>query len=423
MHVILATIGTHGDVLPYFGLGAALRAKGHDVTLATSEQFGLMASAHGFDFCQIVTDAEWNTALRNPDMWHPLKSGLVLAKWGVPLIERQFADLIRVARGADSVIVTNPGVLAARLLHEKQGNPLATLLLQPWMIPSAYAPPLMPIRLPSRAPRWAWKWYWKAFHAAGQRLIGIDLNRVRTRLGLDPVQRALQWWLSPQLVIGMFPEWFASPQPDWPHQVRLAGFPLYDGGPNHEQPTREALKFCEGPDRPIVFTFGTGMMHAENLYRSAMDACKSLGMPGIFLTNFKHQLPAALPDFIRHFEFARFRDLFPHCAAVVHHGGIGTVSQGLAAGIPQLIVPFAFDQMDNAARVRKLGAGDWLHRKRATGSGVASGLQAIMTPACRMQCGVVADKLKGTDPLAAAADLVDSMSALATPTERSLQSR
>jgi UDP:flavonoid glycosyltransferase YjiC (YdhE family) len=45
----------------------------------------------------------------------------------------------------------------------------------------------------------------------------------------------------------------------------------------------------------------------------------------------------------------------PRAAAVVHQGGAGTTHQALAAGHPELIVPFAHDQPDNAHRVERLG--------------------------------------------------------------------
>jgi len=64
----------------------------------------------------------------------------------------------------------------------------------------------------------------------------------------------------------------------------------------------------------------------------------------------------------------------PHCAAIVHHGGIGTTSQALAAGIPQLIRPMAFDQFDNANRIEKLGCGRWLRNDR----NLANELQQIL---------------------------------------------
>ena len=77
------------------------------------------------------------------------------------------------------------------------------------------------------------------------------------------------------------------------------------------------------------------------------------------------QLPAPLPSFARHCEFAPFRLLFPYCAAVLHHGGVGTTTKAVAAGTPQLILPVAFDLVDNAKRVKQLGVGDWLKVKRS----------------------------------------------------------
>ena len=49
--------------------------------------------------------------------------------------------------------------------------------------------------------------------------------------------------------------------------------------------------------------------------------------------------------------------LLPHCAAVVTHAGIGTVSQSLNAGTPLLSVPHFGDQFDNADRLERLGVG------------------------------------------------------------------
>ena len=55
------------------------------------------------------------------------------------------------------------------------------------------------------------------------------LNEWRRELGLPPVTRVFSDWIhSPQRVIGLFPDWFGNPQPDWPAAVRLTGFPLYD---------------------------------------------------------------------------------------------------------------------------------------------------------------------------------------------------
>ncbi len=50
-------------------------------------------------------------------------------------------------------------------------------------------------------------------------------------------------------------------------------------------------------------------------------------------------------------------DVLPHAAVLVCHGGSGTVLGGLAAGVPQVVVPFGADQPENAKRIAAIGAG------------------------------------------------------------------
>ena len=245
---------------------------------------------------------------------------------GSAFLGRQYALLAGLTADGDAVLAASPGVLAARLVQERLSRPMASVVLQPWMIPSTTAPPVMPggMTLPRGAPRWAGNLYWRLLDVVGRLLLGSRLNRLRASLGLKPARRIFQWWISPERVIGLFPEWYGRPQADWPPQVRLAGFPAFDGGRAYDLPP-DVREFCRaGPT--VAFTFGTGMMHAERLFRVAVGACRRLGVRGLLLTRHTGQLPDVLPPFVRHCEFASFQQLFPLCAAVVHHGGVGTVA-------------------------------------------------------------------------------------------------
>jgi len=91
-----------------------------------------------------------------------------------------------------------------------------------------------------------------------------------------------------------------------------------------------------------------------------------LGCRAVFLTMKPQQLPADLPDSIFVAIYAPFSRLLPRASAMVHHGGIGTTSQCLAAGIPQLVVFMSLDQPDNAARVERLGVGLCISSKDLT---------------------------------------------------------
>ncbi len=411
-HVILASAGTHGDVLPFVALGVALRSRGNRVTLAVNEHFRPMALDKGFEFVALVSEEETRQFLSDPDLWHPVKCGLVGARWGVRCLRRQYELLAEVAADGESVLAASPAVLAARLVQEKLSRPLASIYYTPWMIPSCTSPPAMTggWTLPRWAPHSIGHLYWRIVDLVGSALLGSHLNKLRTSLGLKRIRRIFQWWISPDLAIGMFPPWYANPQPDWPSQMRIAGFPMFDG-PTDECLNPEVLEFCQTGDPPIVFTFGTGMMHAADLFRQAVEACRRIGLPGILLTKHGNQLPNALPPTVRHFDYVSLQQLLPHCAAIVHHGGIGTVAKALATGTPQLIIPHAWDQLDNARRVEQLNAGDFLTRRRATAVRISRTLVALMNGEMQAQCREIASRCDDKETMNLAAEWVEELSA------------
>ncbi|HLJ97866.1 MAG TPA: glycosyltransferase [Gemmataceae bacterium] len=410
MHVILATMGTDGDVFPHVGLGVQLRARGHQVTLAAPEPYRNLAADLGLGFRPLVTAEEAGRMLADPDLWHPLRSGPMMARWGAGLLPRQFELLAMLAAGPASVLVANPGVLAARLVQEKRICPMATLLLQPGILPSISAPPEMPggLTLPRGMPRPVGRLYWAAIDATGCLLVGGSLNRLRAALGLRPVRRVFQWWLSPELVIGLFPHWYAAPQPDWPAQLRLAGFGRYDGGRGGDF-ADDIRSFCQAGPPPVAFTLGTGMTHGAAFFRAAADACGLLRARGLLLTKYPHQIPAQLPPGVCYCAFAPFRQLLPLCAAVVHHGGIGTTAAALAAGTPQLVLPLAWDQPDNARRLQGLGVGIRLGPRQRTAEHLARALRRLMTPDVWARCRAVADRVGKMDGLEVAAPWVEGL--------------
>jgi rhamnosyltransferase subunit B len=431
MHALLATLGTDGDILPYAALGRALLRRGHRVTLVTSDKYAPLAAACGLEFVSLLDQSEIDAALGHPDFWHPLKGPRLAARWSVDQLERHYRLLREVcgSGGPDVVLIASPGVLPARVLEEQGHVPLVSIVLQPWMIQSRHEPPVMPagLTLPRGMPLAVGTLYWRAIDVVGALMIGRHLNRLRRGLGMRPVRRVFQWWLSPRRVLGLFPAWYGPPQPDWPPQVRLFGFALFDGanspsgrgqgegearvqGDHAIEDESPTAALAEG--RPVVFTFGTGMAHAAGLFAACAQACRIVGRRGVFLTRYGGQVPSPLPPWVRHARFAPLTELLPRCAAIVHHGGVGTTAAALAAGVPQLLLPNGFDQFDNAARVRRLGAGDWLPSgpRRRMAAHIAAALARLLGSAsvaesCRRAKGyAIADG----DALVRAAEEVES---------------
>jgi UDP:flavonoid glycosyltransferase YjiC (YdhE family) len=267
------------------------------------------------------------------------------------------------------------------------------------------------LTIPAWLPRPLRQLYWLGVDGAGYALVAPSLNRVRAGLGLSPVRRVFRWWLSPDLVIGLFPGWYAAPQPDWPPQIRLAGFSRFDGALDGALPAlpEDVRTFCEAGPPPIAFTLGTGMTHAAGFFRKAVAACDSLGARGLLLTKYPHVVPPRLPPRVRHCAFAPFRELLPLCAAIVHHGGVGTTAAALDAGCPQLVLPLAWDQPDNAARVARLGGGLTLGPRHRSSGHMSRALARLTTPDFRDRCRAMASRAAGEDGLERAAAMVEQL--------------
>jgi hypothetical protein len=150
----------------------------------------------------------------HPDFWHPIKTAAVAAAWGLRRIEGHYHLLAEACAQKDTILVANPGILAGMLIHEKHGTPWANLMLQPWMIPSVDAPPVMlGLPVPRRAPAGIIRLYWRFIDIVSDLLLARRFNELRVSLQLPPIRRVLRRWLSPQLVIGGFPAWYGQPQP------------------------------------------------------------------------------------------------------------------------------------------------------------------------------------------------------------------
>jgi rhamnosyltransferase subunit B len=188
------------------------------------------------------------------------------------------------------------------------------------------------------------------------------LNAWRRELNLPPISRVTRWWNSPSGVLCLFPEWFATPQADWPGPLIQTDFPLWNDQ-SEEVLAPEVEQFLVSGSPPIAFTPGSANVHGRGFFETALQACQALNRRAIFLTRHWEQLPSSLPNTAQAVSYAPLDRLLPRCAAFVHHGGVGSTSQAFLAGIPQIAMPLAHDQFDNAARIHALNAGRGLPEK------------------------------------------------------------
>jgi len=414
MRILLAPLGSHGDVHPFLGLAIALRARGHDVHVITSSYFKSLVESLGFPFAPVGTDDDFETLTHNPDLWHPKRSmRAIFGQSGIA--NRQLRDgFARVQERhvpGETILVAGLLAMWARVASEKLNIPLASVHLQPSVMWSAADPPeFAQLRIRSWWPHWFRNMlYWIGDRHMVDPLIAPELNKFRAEVGLPPVRRIVgKWSHSPQRIIGFFPEWYGN-APDWPPHFRHAGFVRFDQAESVGVPT-DVEAFLNAGDPPIVFSFGSAMRQGKPYFSAAAEACKLLGRRGLLLAKGRGQIPDSLPPGVMHAEYAPFSLVFPRAAAIVHHGGIGTCAQGLAAGVPQLVMPLAFDQPDNARRLEKLGVGARLWPRKFTPKRVAAALFALLdSPATIMRAKDVSELMKAGDPALRACELIEEM--------------
>ncbi|MBB3972063.1 glycosyltransferase [Hansschlegelia beijingensis] len=412
MHVLIAAIGSSGDVLPLIAIGGELQRRGHRVTMAAPAPFGPMAARAGIGFEALGTERDYAAAFADPALWSSRRGVRTLFAAVAAAIPPTFAFVMRRHRRGRTIVLASSLALGARVAVGVRRGPYIVVHLQPVLMQSRHEAP----RLPG-----LFSLGWLPAELKWRLQIGADryvidpallpaLNAFRAEIGQDPVRRLRHWWNARGRVLLLYPPWFAAFQPDWPKNARQVGFPCADmvGAPD-EGPEALAAFLDAGP-KPVAVTFGTGMLHGEAMYRAAIAACAALGLRCVVSCPHPLEIPPEGRGQVFVLRYAPFSVLLPRCRAIIHHGGIGTVAQAFAAAIPQLIVPLAFDQFDNAERVKRLGCGLVL-RREAFGARIAARRLRGLLASTRVSeaCAGVAQRCVGADAIGRVCEEVEAV--------------
>jgi len=381
--IVLATFGSYGDLNPFLALALELKRRGHDPVIATAEGYRRDIEGRGLGFAPVRPDLDrGDLALFERALDRVKGPEVIIREIMMPRVRESYADLERASAGAD-LLLSHSLTYAAPVLAEKKNMIWLSVVLQPLMFlsaedPSVLAPaPWLAVLRPlgpavNRA-------VFALVKLAGSRWAD-PVRALRKELGLprgaDPL---FDGQYSPYGTLALFSPLYGPPQLDWPENTLACGFPFLDSDIGGKRLDPALEEFLSAGTPPVVFTLGSAaVMIAGDFFRNAAAAVKGHGVRAILLAGPAAKELTDLPNGVEAFESAPYHDLFPRCAAVVHSGGIGTTAQALRAGVPQMIVPFAHDQYDNAARVVRLGVGEALEGRNPTGRELAATLSRLL---------------------------------------------
>ena len=379
--IVFAVWGSLGDLHPYLAIARELQARGHHCVIATTNFHRERVGAAHLEFAPLGPHLDADATLMKNSMHLRRGPQFLLRDIVIPYTRQSFAETMAAIEGAD-LLITHPITYGSHVAAQKSGIRWASTALAPMGMFSVYegsprtqSPELA--KLESMGP-----WLDRAL----MKIARFNTNKwtkpitkFRAELGLPAGGNAVfEGQFSPELTLALFSPLFGQPQPDWPANTVVTGFPFYDEPSEMDTKLNDFLS--EG-EPPVVFTLGSaasmapGKFFDESLKAIATLKCRAVLIVGLYGPN---QFSQALPKGVAAFPYAPYEQLFPRAAVTVHHGGIGTTAQALRSGRPMLVVPFAFDQPDNAARVKNLGIGRSLFIHQYNGARAARELELLL---------------------------------------------
>ncbi len=387
--ILFATFGSLGDLHPYIALALELKRRGHAPLIASFSLYRDAVESAGIAFAPMRPDIDrfgGHADIVRRLFFSRDGPAYLVKEMFMPHVRESYEDLHHAAQDCD-LVVTHPIGFAGPLVAKMRGLPWVSSILSPMSLMSCIDPPLIgPALWMKSLRRLGVAPYRMAFNLA--RHIGrrweAPLHALRAELGLPPSPPVqFEGQFSPQRNLALFSPLLATPQADWPANTVMCGFPRYDGKPAAPGDEARLRAFLEAGEPPIAFGLGSSaVLIAGDFWQHAIAAAQALNRRAILLTGVltgaSPALPSPLPPSIVAFEYLPYSSVFPHTAAVVHQAGIGTFAQALVAGRPQLIVPVAFDQPDNAERAQKLGLARTLPFRSVTPARLTRELDALL---------------------------------------------
>jgi UDP:flavonoid glycosyltransferase YjiC (YdhE family) len=403
----IAVHGTRGDIEPCAAVALELRRRGHEVRLAVPPNLVAFVASAGVGTA-LPYGVDSQKQLENDlfrDFWK-VQNPMVAVRRGREYIAQGWPEMTDTLRtmsdGADLILTGTTYEEVAANIAEHRGIPLAALHYFPFRENSQ----LVPVPLPARVRRAGFavaEWvHW--------RILKQPEDVQRDELGLPKAEvRAIRRILEGgALEIQAYDEvLFPGLGAEW-RGVR----PLV-GSLSLELPTPDDDALMEwitaGPP-PIYFGFGSMPVDSPAEAIATISAvCAELGERALISTGVWDVAPPQDDGRVRLVGAVHHAKVFPHCRAVVHHGGAGTTAAGVRAGVPTVVLWVGADQPVWAGQIRRLKIGVAQRFSRMTARSLTAGLRAALAPECAQRAKAAGRRMTtAAQSTATTADLLEA---------------
>lgn len=414
MKILISTLGSRGDIQPCLALAVGLQRAGYRVTLATSYNFTEWIQSYGVS--THPTRFSVQEFMRKPETQAIVKSGNPVRQFRMmrevmSKSAEAMDDVWQAAQEVDFVVQTGTGSGALEAAS-KRGLPVAFAYVIPFAPTRAFPSFFLPFRF-SLGEGYNYLTHGLMHRILWSGLGGPMTNQWRKRLGLTPWRsysemHAYGRSLGTPSLCGFSPSIISKPA-DWDEYQHITGYWFLEA-PLNWQPPADLLRFLESGPPPVYMGLGSlSDGDPERQTRIALRALELTGQRGVLLLGWGGLTRLPAPPSIFFVDDVPHAWLFPRMSAVVHHGGAGTTSAGLRAGVPSIITPFAGDQHAWAEQVVKLGVGPRTAQiKKLTAEKLAEAIHtAVSDSALRASAAALGEKIRAENGIARAVEVIE----------------
>ncbi|MEM7346827.1 MAG: glycosyltransferase [Chloroflexota bacterium] len=418
-HITIIAIGTRGDVQPYVALGKALKAKGYTVRIAAQSNFQDFVTRHNLEFAPItghaqqMLDGETGQALMSTG-----RNGLyymyLLSKLLAPTAKQGLLDSWEACQGTDAIIFNLFG-MAGYHIAEKLKIPAIGAYIYPMSRTKAF-----PVIGSDLRVRLGGYYNWITYLVSEQVIWHTFRNVInqwrQETLNLPPMPFSgpyVQMNQQKMPILHAYSPAIVPTPTDWPDWLIVTGYWFLDENISW-QPPETLIRFLEAGPPPVYVGFGSiSNDKPQAMVELVIDALKQNGQRGILSRGWGGlNLDTAQPflsDDIFVVDNVPHEWLFPQMAAVVHHGGAGTTSAGLRAGVPSVIIPFHLDQPFWGERIAALGVGPHpiLHNKLSVDRLATAIKMATSDPTIKKNATAIGQQIRAENGLTKAIEFCE----------------
>ncbi|MEW6086295.1 MAG: glycosyltransferase [Chloroflexota bacterium] len=409
MNVTILTYGSRGDVQPFLPLSLGLMARGHAVKLAAPQRFKDLVEERGISFVPLAGDPEDLSRRLNNVGFNPFKQIREMMNHAVAIGADVARQTDQACREAELIVHTFAHTVGAHTIAREKNIPDVHVQTFPMFTPTGDYPNVtMPdLKLgalnylshfaASRISKWTAVFGYEQV----RRRAGLPKRKLYFPFDKDPLR-------PPMLILCAWSPSVLPPTREWGGNVHVPGYFFFESEVSY-QPPPELRKFLDAGTPPVCVSFGSMVNRAaERIDGIVRESLRRTNHRGIILSGWGKVDQPSSKDLL-YLESAPHDWLLPRCRMVIHHGGAGTTSAGLRAGIPNIVVPFTADQPFWGRRVHALGAGPKpILVGNLSVEKLASAIAEAESKAAGEQAGEIGRVIRAEDGVNRAAELIES---------------